>query len=58
MRSILFTLVLALLIPFSAAAGDQPARIRVSNLEKTPIVVTPLKIWSWSVLENVTDRGL
>ena len=44
MRSVLFTLVLALLIPFSAAAGDQPARIRVSNLEKTPIVVTPLKI--------------
>lgn len=44
MRSILFTLVLALLVPFSAAADDQPARIRVSDLEKTPIVVTPLKI--------------
>jgi hypothetical protein len=44
MRSILFTLVLALLIPFSAAADDQPAQIRVSDLEKSPIVATPLKI--------------
>ena len=44
MRSSLFTLVLALLIPFSAAADDQPAHIRVSDLEKTPIVATPLKI--------------
>jgi hypothetical protein len=44
MRSTLLTLVLALLIPFSAAADDQSARIRVSDLEKTPIVATPLKI--------------
>ncbi|PYT08419.1 MAG: hypothetical protein DMF60_04820 [Acidobacteria bacterium] len=43
-RSILFTLVLALLLPFSAAADDQAGRIRVSDLEKTPIVATPLKI--------------
>ena len=44
MRSSLFTLVLAMLIPFSAAADDQPARMRVSDLDKTPIVATPLKI--------------
>src|SRR5512141_584403 len=44
MLSRLFTLVLALLIPFSAAADDQPARIRVSDLEKTPVAATPLKI--------------
>ena len=44
MRSSLFTFVLALLIPLSVAADDQPARIRVPDLEKTPIVATPLKI--------------
>jgi hypothetical protein len=44
MRSSLFTVVLAVLIPVCVAADDQPARIRVSDLEKTPIVATPLKI--------------
>ena len=44
MRSRLFTVVLALLVPVCVAADDQPARIRVSDLEKTPIVATPLKI--------------
>jgi hypothetical protein len=44
MRSSLFALVLALLIPLCAAADDQPARIRVSDLEKTPIAAGPLKI--------------
>jgi len=40
----MFTLVLALLIPLCAVADDQPARIRVSDLDKTPIVAGPLKI--------------
>lgn len=44
MRSTLFALLIALLIQFSAAADDQPARIRVSDLEKTPIVASQLKI--------------
>ena len=33
MRTGLFTLVLALVIPFCAVADDQPARIRVSDLD-------------------------
>jgi hypothetical protein len=44
MRSRLFSLVFALVIPLSAVADDQPARIRVSDLDKTPIVAGPLKI--------------
>jgi hypothetical protein len=44
MRSTLFTLVLALLIPLFVAADDQPVRIRVSDLDKTPIAAAPLKI--------------
>ena len=44
MRSSLFALVLALLIPLCAVADDQPARIRISDLEKTPIAAGPLKI--------------
>jgi len=44
MRSSLFALVLALLIPLCAVADDQPARIKVSDLEKTPIAAGPLKI--------------
>lgn len=44
MRSSLFALVLALLIPLCVAADDQPARIRVSDLDKTPIAAGPLKI--------------
>ena len=44
MRSSLFALVLALLIPLCAVADDQPARIRVSDLDKTPIAAGPLKI--------------
>lgn len=44
MRSILFSLVLSLLIPLCVAADDQPARIRVSDLGKTPIAAGPLKI--------------
>lgn len=44
MRSSSFALVLALLIPLCAVADDQPARIRVSDLDKTPIAAGPLKI--------------
>ena len=44
MRSSLFALVLALFIPLCAVADDQPARIRVSDLDKTPIAAGPLKI--------------
>jgi hypothetical protein len=44
MRSSLFTLLLALLIPLCAVADDQVARIRVSDLDKTPIAAGPLKI--------------
>jgi hypothetical protein len=44
MRSSLFSLVFALVIPLSVVADDQPARIRVSDLDKTPIVAGPLKI--------------
>lgn len=44
MRSSLFSLVFALVIPLSAVADDQPARIRVSDLDKMPIVAGPLKI--------------
>ena len=44
MRSSLFALVLALLIPIFAVADDQADRIRVSDLDKTPIAAGPLKI--------------
>lgn len=44
MCSIQFALVLALLIPICAVADDQPVRIRVSDLDKTPIAAGPLKI--------------
>ena len=44
MRSSLFALVLALLIPLCAVADDQPARIKFADLEKTPIAAGPLKI--------------
>ena len=44
MRSSLFALVLALLIPLCAVADDQLARIKVSDLEKTPIAAGSLKI--------------
>ncbi|MEK6285124.1 MAG: hypothetical protein AABO57_05235 [Acidobacteriota bacterium] len=44
MRSTLFILVLSLLIPLCVAADDQPARIRVPDLDKTPIAAGPLKI--------------
>jgi hypothetical protein len=44
MRSTLFALVVALLIPLCAVADDQPVRVRVSELEKTPIAAGPLKI--------------
>jgi hypothetical protein len=44
MRSSLFALVLALLIPLCAVADEQPARIKVSDLEKTPIAAGQLKI--------------
>lgn len=44
MRTILLALVASLLIPLYAVADDQPARIRISNLDKTPIAAGPLKI--------------
>ena len=44
MRSSLFAVVLALLIPLCAVADDPHARVRVSELEKTPIAAGPLKI--------------
>ena len=44
MRSSLFALVLSLLIPLCAIADDQPARIRVSELDKTTITAGPLKL--------------
>jgi hypothetical protein len=44
MRSTLLAVVLALLIPLGAVADDQPTRIRVPDLEKTPIAAGPLKI--------------
>jgi hypothetical protein len=44
MRSILVAVVLALLIPLVAIADDQPSRIRVADLEKTPIAAGQLKI--------------
>lgn len=44
MRSGIVALVIALLIPLCAVADDQPARIRASDLEKTPIAAGPLKI--------------
>jgi hypothetical protein len=44
MRSILSAVVLALLIPLCAVADDQPSRIRVPDLDKTPIAAGPLKI--------------
>lgn len=44
MCSTLFGVVIALLIPFYAIADDQPAQIRVSDLEKNPIAAGPLKV--------------
>jgi hypothetical protein len=44
MRSALFTLALALLIPLCAAADNQPAQIRVPDLNKTPITAGAFKI--------------
>ena len=44
MRSSVFALVLVLLIPLCAVADDQPTRIKVSDLEKTPIAAEKLKI--------------
>lgn len=44
MRSSLFAVVLALVIPLCAVADDQSVRVRVSELEKTPISAGPLKI--------------
>lgn len=44
MRSSLFTLVFALLVPLCASADDPPARIRVPDLNKTPIAAGPLRI--------------
>jgi len=44
MRSTLFALVLALLLPLCAIADDQPTRIRIQDLEKTPISAGALKI--------------
>jgi hypothetical protein len=44
MRSILFALLIVALIPLCATADDQPARVRVSELEKTPIAAGSLKI--------------
>lgn len=44
MRSSLFTLVVALLIPICVAADDQPVRIRTSELERTSLTAGPLKI--------------
>jgi hypothetical protein len=44
MRSSLFALLLALFIPLCAVADDQSTRIKVSDLDKTPIAAGPLKI--------------
>ena len=44
MRSTLFTLALALLIPLSATADDQPVQLRVPDLNKTPIAAGNFKI--------------
>lgn len=44
MRSTLFTLALALLIPLSATADNQPVQIRVPDLNKTPITAGNFKI--------------
>lgn len=44
MRSMLFTVVLALIVPVCLAADDPPNRIRVGDLDKTPIAAGPLKI--------------
>jgi|SRR6185369_2863837 len=44
MRSGFRALVLALAIPLCAIADDQPARVKVSDLEKTPIAAGQLKI--------------
>lgn len=44
MRFTLLTLALALLIPLSATADDQPIQIRVPDLSKTPIKAGNFKI--------------
>jgi len=44
MRSTLFTLAFALLIPFCATADNQPTQIRVPDLNKTPITADAFKI--------------
>lgn len=44
MRTTVFTLVLALLIPFCATADDAPVHLRVSDLNKTPISAGAFKI--------------
>lgn len=44
MRSTLFTLALALLIPLCATADNQPTQIRVPELNKTPITAGAFKI--------------
>ena len=44
MRSLLLTLALALAVPLCVAAGDQPQQIRLSGLNKMPIVSGPLKM--------------
>jgi hypothetical protein len=44
MRSTLFTLALALLIPLCAAADNQTVQIRVPDLNKTPITAGAFKI--------------
>jgi hypothetical protein len=44
MRCCLLSLILVSLIPSFATADDQPVRIRVDDLDKTPIAATPFKI--------------
>jgi hypothetical protein len=44
MRTLLLTSIFALVVPLCAAAGDQPQQIRLSGLDKTPIVSGPFKM--------------
>ncbi len=44
MRRLLLTSIFALIIPLCVAADDQSQRIRLSDLDKTPVVVGPFKI--------------
>lgn len=57
MRSTLFTLALALLVPLCATADDRPVQIRVQDLNKAPISAGAFKIRITKLTENFLKLG-